>query len=296
MTNESSSQNELLVVILDDLEKLPDLLNKLYEVGVPGVTLLDSVGGRRAHSWMEDLGLGGLARLFHVNEIRQRTLLAIMPADMVDAAVAASEQAVGDFSRTGAGLLFTVPLGRVVGLCKTEAPEAPETAPVVSREDLVLRDLPVAEAAAMLHLEPVTVFADAPLSEVTRAMLRSPSAHVVAVVSETGHLVGIVTLRDLADKIFFGVMPELFFGEVHDRDQAESFVQMAATRLARDCMIDPVAVHADDPISAAFRLMHEHRLPALPVVDDENRVVGVVSLLELLALTLRMQGEETTRS
>lgn len=296
MTSKSTNENELLVVILDNLEKLPELLNNLYDVGVPGITLLDSVGGRRAHSWMEDFGLGGVARLFHVNEIRQRTLLAIMPADMVDAAIAAVEQAVGDFSQTGAGLIFTAPLSRVVGLRKVKAPESPDAAPIVSREDLVLRDLPVSTAVSMLRLQPVTVLTDAPLREVTRAMLRSPSAHVVAVVSETGHLVGIVTLRDLADKVFFGVMPELFFGEVHDRDQAETFVQMAATRAACDCMVEPVAVHANDPISAAFRLMHEHRLPALPVVDDENRVVGMLSLLELLALTLRVQGEETNDS
>jgi CBS domain-containing protein len=40
---------------------------------------------------------------------------------------------------------------------------------------------------------------------------------------------------------------------------------------------DVVAVHPDEDLSEALRLMASHQVRRLPVVDDDNRLVGVVS-------------------
>ena len=62
-------------------------------------------------------------------------------------------------------------------------------------------------------------------------------------------------------------------------------------RSAKDFMIAPISVHADDPVRKAFRLMHENDLSGLPIVDDSNRVVDFVGLLELLELVLKQQAD-----
>lgn len=45
---------------------------------------------------------------------------------------------------------------------------------------------------------------------------------------------------------------------------------------------DPIVVRADAPLAEAARLMDEHRISGLPVVDGAGRLVGVVSQTDLL--------------
>jgi CBS domain-containing protein len=54
---------------------------------------------------------------------------------------------------------------------------------------------------------------------------------------------------------------------------------------AKDIMTTHVvAVHADDTVDHAITLMIKHRISGLPVLDDEDRPVGVVSEFDLLEL------------
>jgi len=285
----NSSQHELLVIILDDLDHLPQLLTSLQEAGVTGATLLSSIGGYRASNWLEEIGLSGLAKMFGASELKRRTILAVVDAESLDAAIAAAEQAVGGFGRPDSGILFTVPVTRVIGIHKRPRSEESETLPALDLSDMVIRDMPVSEATKLLKIDPVIVNSGATLMEAVRAMSKSPSAHVAAVVSRTGHLLGLITLRQLADHIFFGIMPEVFYGDVTvDVDRSLDFGEMANVHNISDLMSDPVAVHSSDTVGKAFMLMHKHNMTGLPVVDDNFHVVGFVGLLELLDLILEM--------
>ncbi len=283
----NSSQHELLVIILDDLERLPHLLEALQKAGVTGATLLTSVGGYRASNWLQEIGLSGLAKMFGVSELKRRTILAVVDVALMDAAIAAAEQAVGGFGRPNSGILFTMPVTRVLGINKRPRSEESETLPALDLSDKVLRDMPVSEAAKLLKIDPVIVNSGATLMETVGAMSKSPSAHVAAVVSRTGHLLGLVTLRQLADHIFFGIMPEVFYGDVTtDMDRSLDFGEMSNVHNISDLMIDPVSVLASDTVGQAFRLMHMNNLSGLPIVDDNNHVIGFVGMLELLELIL----------
>lgn len=283
-----SSPHELLVIILDDLERLPQLLESLQKAGVTGATLLSSIGGYRASNWLQEIGLSGLAKMFGASELKRRTILAVVDAESMDAAIAAAEQAVGGFGRPNSGILFTMPVTRVIGIHKRHRSEESETLPTMDLSDMVVRDLPVSDAAKLLNITPVIINSGATLMETVEAMATSPSAHVAAVVSRTGHLLGLVTLRQLADHIFFGVMPEVFYGDVTtDMDRSLDFGEMANVHNISDLMIEPVSVHASDTVGHAFRLMHKNNLTGLPIVDDNNHVVGFVGMLELLELMLK---------
>ena len=280
---------ELLVIILDDLDRLPSLLESLRKAGVPGFTLLDSIGGYRASNWLDEIGLSGIRKMFGTTELKRRTILAVVEEDQIDAAIAAAEQAVGGFGRPNSGILFTVRVSRAIGLQKRQRSVESETLPVPDLSDLAIRDMPVSEAAKLLNIAPVTVSAGATLLEAAAALNQSPSAHVAAVVSSTGHLLGLVTLRKLADHIFFGIMPEFFYGEINnDPDRSIDFGEMANVHNIADLMIEPVAAHASDTVGQAFQLMHKNDLSGLPLVDDNNHVIGFVGLLELLNLILTM--------
>ncbi len=53
--------------------------------------------------------------------------------------------------------------------------------------------------------------------------------------------------------------------------------------LVRDCMsIHPITIHAKDDYKSAFKLMENHALRHLPVLDDHEQLVGIVAERELL--------------
>ena len=282
------SSRELLVIILEDADRLQVLLEKLYDAGVTGVTVVDSVGGYRTQSWLKDIGLAGIVSLFQSRDNAQKMLLSVMESDLADSAIAAAEQAVGGFGRPESGILFTIPIRHTVGLYKRKDPPV-ESEPFVSNLDVRVRDMPVRQAADLIKSDVVIVPANAGMSEVVNAMQKNPSTQVAAVVSREDHLLGLVTLRSLADHVFFGIMPELFFSEVFDQEQAEEFGKMSKVRSVSDCMIPPIAVHASNSVREAFRLMHKNKLSGLPIIDDDNHIVGFLGLLELLTLVINKE-------
>lgn len=286
----------LLMVILDDLSCLPDLLQAWREIGVPGTTIVESVGARRGETWLGKAGLTGLDRLFDAKELRRRTLWVVIEEDKLLAqAVAEAERVVGGFERPESGLLLVLPVSQTKGLRKVEQkPLQQELPPAVRPDWLVLRDTPVEEAAVILDLKPTVVSPDTPLDEVADAMLTHPNVHVACVVAEDGRLVGLLGLRALADDIFFHIMPEEFLSEISDLDKVMQFAGKSAMRSASDAMEEPVWVKRGETVREAFKRMHEHKLSGLPVVDEQYHVVGYVNLLELLAIGLKSGGEEST--
>ncbi|MER6181757.1 CBS domain-containing protein [Streptomyces sp. NPDC001652] len=66
----------------------------------------------------------------------------------------------------------------------------------------------------------------------------------------------------------------------------------ARARTAGPLMTEPpVTVHADDSIIEAARTMAQRRVKRLPVVDEENRLVGIVTRRDLLQVFLRPDAE-----
>jgi len=53
----------------------------------------------------------------------------------------------------------------------------------------------------------------------------------------------------------------------------------------------PVTVHADDTIVEAARTMAQHHVERLPVLDEEHRLVGIVTRRDLLQVFLRPDAE-----
>ncbi|MGW5735946.1 MULTISPECIES: CBS domain-containing protein [Streptomyces] len=66
----------------------------------------------------------------------------------------------------------------------------------------------------------------------------------------------------------------------------------AAARTAGQLMsTPPVCVHADDTIAQGARRMARHQVERLPVVDEEERLVGIVTRRDLLRVFLRPDDE-----
>lgn len=112
----------LVVFVLDNVEQYPQILEAWEAAGVPGITILYSTGlGRlRRRALQDDLPLmPSLEDLLSAQEIHHRTLFSVIEDDAVlQRVIEATRKVVGDFSRHHTGLLFVVPVSRVLGLEK----------------------------------------------------------------------------------------------------------------------------------------------------------------------------------
>lgn len=109
----------LLVFVLDDETLLRDVLQAWEDAGAPGATVLESTGLRRVTDLFgrDDLPLlPSLRQLFEREKAVHRTLFAVLNDDaQVDRVIAATERVVGDLSQPHTGIIFVVPVARVVG-------------------------------------------------------------------------------------------------------------------------------------------------------------------------------------
>jgi CBS domain-containing protein len=254
---------------------------------VPGVTILDSAGAHRVGSWLSQVGLSAIDRLFEARELRRHTLLAaIDDEDLLDRAVAEAERVVGGFDQPNTGVLLVLPVARASGLHKLRLETEQELPPPIRPEVIALRDIAVGELSDKLGLKPAMVSAGTPLDEVARTILVQPGVQAACVVAEDGRLIGLLDIRAVVDNLFLQILPEEFLSKISDLDDVIEFADISRMRTAADAMQEPAWVMRDESIKEAFKKMHERHLSGLPVVDDSYRVTGYVSLVDLLSVFL----------
>jgi nitrogen regulatory protein PII len=112
----------MVVLIVDDPEDCPGILEAWEQIGVSGVTILESSGlGRyRRAGLRDDLPLmPSLRDLFEGKEISHRTLLSVVDDEVVvDRMVDVATKIIGDLDEGHTGFLFVVPVTRAYGLGK----------------------------------------------------------------------------------------------------------------------------------------------------------------------------------
>lgn len=72
-------------------------------------------------------------------------------------------------------------------------------------------------------------------------------------------------------------------GVVHKNCSIEAQAQMVESvkRSESGFLIDPVTLRPDDPVDRSFELMSRYRVSGFPVVDTDNRLVGIVTNRDL---------------
>lgn len=107
---------DLLVCVIDDETKLNALLAGFVDLGITGATVLQSQGmGRRLGGKLP--ATGELQSLLASVRPENCTVFSVIETqEKLEAAVALAQRVSGDLDAPGTGIVFTVPLGRVVGL------------------------------------------------------------------------------------------------------------------------------------------------------------------------------------
>ena len=96
-------------------------------------------------------------------------------------------------------------------------------------------------------------------------------------VVEDDELVGVVSQRDLYRASLGTVMQ---YGEKAQR----AFLESVAVK---EVMADPISISPDATVRDAARLMMEHKIGCLPVLED-SRLVGIVTETDMLRVVVDM--------
>jgi CBS domain-containing protein len=108
--------------------------------------------------------------------------------------------------------------------------------------------------------DPVCCVPDDMVAKVAELMKSENIGSIPVIENEqTNKLVGIVTDRDLALKIV-----------AERRDARTTKVEAVMTRKVVTC-------RADDDLQKALNAMSEHQLRRIPVVDNNNKIVGIIA-------------------
>lgn len=112
---ESREATQLLVAVVNDADKLDEILSGFVELGITGATVVASEGMGRLLT--HDIPIfAGLQSLISGSRPQNRTIFSVISEDKVDAAFELMQDVCGNLAAPATGIAFSVPVRRVVGL------------------------------------------------------------------------------------------------------------------------------------------------------------------------------------
>jgi len=122
----------------------------------------------------------------------------------------------------------------------------------------------------IMSTPPITVRKEDSVKEAARIMYNNRIGSVI-VVDEEGRVVGILTERDLIYLIALG--------------KKELFSEYPVWQIMTE---NPITGRPDETVLEALSKMKEAKIRHLPVVDDENRPLGMVSVRDILEIIVSL--------
>jgi len=117
--------------------------------------------------------------------------------------------------------------------------------------------------------DPITISDRTSVQEAIHLMQDNSIRHL-PIVNRSKKLSGWVTLADMKQ----GLVPAMVTG-----------LSVA------DLMIkNPITMHPDADVEVAARIIYEKKIGGMPVVDDDNKVVGIITVTDLLNAFINIMG------
>ncbi len=107
---------ELLVAVINDPNRIEEIVEAFLEIGITGATIIDSFGMGKVLS--QDIPIfAGFRHLLAGSSASNKTILSVIrDPEIVDLAFAALQKVCGNLENPSTGIAFTIPVGRVQGL------------------------------------------------------------------------------------------------------------------------------------------------------------------------------------
>jgi nitrogen regulatory protein PII len=106
---------QLLIAVINHEECVDDIIAGFVELGITGATIVETKGMGRVLSREVPI-FAGIQSLSERSRAGNRTIFCVVAEEKIDAAIALIQEICGNLDVPGAGIVFTLPVGRVVGL------------------------------------------------------------------------------------------------------------------------------------------------------------------------------------
>jgi CBS domain-containing protein len=135
-------------------------------------------------------------------------------------------------------------------------------------------------ARDIMTTDVVTIAPDTPFRAVARA-LHDNKISGLPVVDEDGRVIGVVSEADLAYKVEYR-LADYVLPRVQRHEDHEAMRKAAAVTAVELMSAPPITVDLDTPVGAIARVLDRAQINRVPVVDDDDRLLGIVSRHDLL--------------
>ena len=120
------------------------------------------------------------------------------------------------------------------------------------------------------------------VNKMVETLAESHHSRIIYVVDDDERLTGIITLGDLIRRAFF----------LYHKPDADNhaFLQMTVTKTAVDLMHkEPVYAVVSDKVEEVLERMIEHNVKEMAVVIDEGKIVGDITMVDMLIYFKRLE-------
>ncbi len=128
-------------------------------------------------------------------------------------------------------------------------------------------------AAELMTEDPRVIQADAPVRDAVE-MLQGLEVRHLPVINESGELVGMLSDRDLRALL----VPSTLLSAEH----VQTILARAAAPVSTLMSADVVTVDPEDDVHDVIDRMLENKIGAVPVVDADQTLVGIISYVDVL--------------
>ncbi len=116
LPGEAAHVMELLICVVNREERLEEILSGFLELGITGATVVRSEGMGRLVTHGVPV-VAGLQQLLHRSRPHNTTIFSVIDTpEKLQAAIDMLQGLLGDLDGPGTGIVFTVPVSRVIGL------------------------------------------------------------------------------------------------------------------------------------------------------------------------------------
>ena len=123
--------------------------------------------------------------------------------------------------------------------------------------------------------------------EKVRMLFDCHNYHHLIVQGDNSKCVGIISDRDLLRNI------SPYIGKICESNSDRALLQRRAHQIMTR---ELVAVRTNTSLPAAARVMLDHRISCLPVVEQNGRCIGIVTLRDFVKWSLQSMTQSTTQS